>query len=88
MGETPVVFVSTRTVRDGFSVILNEVKNPNGKGEGRIPMYRFFPASVGILRRFTPQNDTSGVMLAPRYKRVQFVATDALAVAPACFTSG
>ena len=75
---------SNRSINDGFSVtlnefsvilnefsvILNEVKNPNGRGKGRIPMQRFFPATVGILRSFTPQNDTSGTMLAPRHKLV------------------
>ena len=70
-------FVPTKSMGDGLSpamegfiVILNEVKNPNGRGKGRIPMQRFFPATVGILRSFTPQNDTSGTMLAPRHKLV------------------
>ena len=60
---------------EGFIVILNEVKNPNGRGKVSISIQRLFPASVGILRRCIPQNDTQGndkprMVPAPTYKRL------------------
>ena len=51
---------------EGFIVILNEVKNPNGRGKVSIPIQRLFPASVGILRRCIPQNDTQGFLRMTR----------------------